>query len=78
MGRSLEIDDPLAAAIAPPLNETPEQRNLREQREVEAKRLNDEIDEMLRGEKVAVRRRKKAVKVLLLGQSESGTQIVLQ
>lgn len=72
MGRSLEIDDPLTAAIAPPPNETPAQKAERERQEEEDRRVNDEIDEMIRLERVSQRRKRRPVKVLLLGQSESG------
>ena len=72
MGHSLD-DDPLAAAIAPPPDETPEQRQEREHAEEEARRISDEIDEQLRNELIASRKRRSRVKVLLLGQSESGT-----
>ena len=71
MGRSLEDIDPLAAACAPPPNETPQEKDARERREAEARRVSEEIDEQIRIEKAA-RKKKKPVKVLLLGQSESG------
>lgn len=77
MGRSLDVEDPLAAAIAPPPNETPQEREARERIETEEKRVSDEIDEMLRQER-ANRRRRKPVKVLLLGQSESGKSTTLK
>jgi guanine nucleotide-binding protein subunit alpha len=76
MGRSIDVDDPLALALAPPSNETPEQRAERERREAEERRISDEIDEQLKAERAALRRRKKPVKVLLLGQSESGESVV--
>lgn len=78
MGRSLDIDDPLTLAIAPPPDETPEARALRLQHEDEARRINDQIDEMLHQERTALRKRKKPVKVLLLGQSESGKSTTLK
>ncbi|TFY81909.1 hypothetical protein EWM64_g2111 [Hericium alpestre] len=65
-------DDPLTNAIAPPPDETPQQRAARESAEAEARRVSDEIDELLRAERNAARKRKPPVKVLLLGQSESG------
>ena len=77
MGRSLDVDDPLALAIAPPANESPDDREARERREAEEKRVSDEIDEMLRAER-ANKRRRKPVKVLLLGQSESGKSTTLK
>ncbi|EGO03015.1 hypothetical protein SERLA73DRAFT_84941 [Serpula lacrymans var. lacrymans S7.3] len=71
-------DDPLALAIAPPPNESPEERQVRESAEAEATRINNEIDEQLRLEKVALRKKKRPVKVLLLGQSESGKSATLK
>ncbi len=65
-------DDPFYVFLAPPRDETPEQRVEREQKEADTRKRNDEIDEMLRVEKAAMKKRKKSVKVLLLGQSESG------
>ena len=67
MGRSLD-EDPLTLAIAPPADETPEQRQAREAAEAEAKRISDEIDEQIRKEREQLRRTKKPVKLLLLGQ----------
>lgn len=54
-------------ALVPPIDETPEQRQAREADEAEAKRISDEIDEQLRREKENDRKRKKPVKLLLLG-----------
>lgn len=65
-------DDPFYPFLVPPPDETTEDRLAREEREADARRVNDEIDEMLKAERAALRRRKKPVKVLLLGQSESG------
>lgn len=79
MGRSIDLtDDPLAAAAAPPSDETPQQRADREREEAEAKRVSDEIDQSLRDERAALRKKKKPVKVLLLGQSESGKSTTLK
>jgi hypothetical protein len=64
--------DPLAAAIAPPKNESPAARAARLRAEAEARRVSDEIDEQLKLDRVARRRQRPCVKVLLLGQSESG------
>lgn len=69
--RSIDVDDPLALVMAPPPNETPDERALRVQREEDARRISEQIDEQLRREKQE-QRRKKIVKLLLLGQSESG------
>lgn len=65
-------DDPFYAFLRPPPGETLEQRMEREEREAEAKRRSDEIDEMLKAERAERRKRGKPVKVMLLGQSESG------
>lgn len=66
-------NDPLTAAIAPPKNESAAARAARLRAEAEAKRVSDEIDEQLKQDRVARRRQRPCVKVLLLGQSESGT-----
>ncbi|KAJ7270675.1 guanine nucleotide binding protein, alpha subunit [Mycena haematopus] len=76
MGRSFE-EDPLTAALAPPPNETPAERDARERSEAEAKRISDEIDALLRREREAEKKRK-PVKLLLLGQSESGKTATLK
>ncbi|KAK7055482.1 guanine nucleotide binding protein, alpha subunit [Favolaschia claudopus] len=70
-------EDPLAVLLAPPPNETPSQREARERAESEAKRVSDEIDAQLRKERDS-ERKKKPVKLLLLGQSESGKTATLK
>lgn len=76
-GRRRSISDPLSAALLPPPNESPEDREKRLKAEAEAKKRSDNIDRMLReGERQ--NRRKKVVKVLLLGQSESGKSTTLK
>jgi guanine nucleotide-binding protein subunit alpha len=70
MGRSFE-EDPLTLAIAPPPDETPEQRHAREVAEAEARKVSDEIDEQLKREREGEKRKKKPVKLLLLGMSLS-------
>lgn len=64
-------DDPLDEVLRPPPNETPEQRHIRLTREAEAKRVSMAIDASIKAER-QVRRRKRIVRLLLLGQSESG------
>jgi hypothetical protein len=61
--------DPLSAACAPPVNETPKQRAAREAEEAEARRVSELIDEQLRLENQP---KNPSVKVLLLGQEGSG------
>lgn len=70
--RSEDSIDPLSRALQPPPNETLEQRAEREAKEVEARRVSDRIDEQIKSEKQANSRGKTQVKVLLLGQAESG------
>ncbi|KAH7922783.1 hypothetical protein BV22DRAFT_986358, partial [Leucogyrophana mollusca] len=67
--------DPLSAALRPPPNESPAEREKRLLEESEAKRVSDSIDEMLRAEK---KKAKPEVKILLLGQSESGKSTTLK
>ena len=64
-------DDPLAAALTPPQDETPEARAIRLSREEEARRVSQAIDESIRTER-QLNKKHKIVRILLLGQSESG------
>lgn len=75
MGRSFDVNvDPLAQITAPPVNETPEQRRAREHEEANARKVSEQIDEALKAEREEGKaKRKNRLKVLLLGQSESGT-----
>ncbi|KAF8510274.1 guanine nucleotide binding protein, alpha subunit [Gautieria morchelliformis] len=70
-------DDPISRALQPPPDESPSERDERLRAEREAKRVNDEIDDELRRERAALRR-KRPVRVLLLGQSESGKSTTLK
>ncbi len=65
--------DPLDIVTAPPPGETPEQRASRERRETEAKRVSDGIDDDIRVARAALKKQKNILRVLLLGQAESGT-----
>lgn len=62
-------EDPLSQAMMPPKDETPEERALRLEAMQEATRVSREIDESLLESKRAYEKRKKAIKVLLLGGS---------
>jgi len=64
-------DDPLDEILKPPSDESLEQRQLRLDREAEAKRVSQAIDASIKAERTA-RRKKRIVRLLLLGQSESG------
>ena len=70
--RSEDSTDPLSRVLEPPADETSEQRTVREAKEAEARRVSERIDEQIKSEKQAKSRSKAQVKVLLLGQAESG------
>ena len=64
--------DPLAVVTNPPPNETAAEKAAREEREAEAQRISDQIDDQLRSERAAFMKEQQMVKILLLGQSGSG------
>jgi hypothetical protein len=64
--------DPLSQVLEPPVNETSEQRAVRQAKEKEARWVSDRIDEQIKSEKQANSRSKTSMKVLVLGQAESG------
>ncbi|KAJ3830062.1 guanine nucleotide-binding protein [Lentinula raphanica] len=65
-------DDPLSEALKPPESETESERRARLEQEAEAKRVSEQIDEELRLEREDMKKKKGDVKLLLLGQAESG------
>jgi hypothetical protein len=72
MSLSTDTNDPLTLAMAPPPGETLEARAERERREREAQIISDIIDEGIKKDRLALKKQKNTVRVLLLGQSESG------
>ncbi|GJJ06492.1 hypothetical protein Clacol_000684 [Clathrus columnatus] len=74
MPRRPTSPDPLSVAIQPPADETPQQRTARQQAEVEAARISGEIDAQIESDREKLKKRavKQEVKVVLLGQAESG------
>ncbi|KAF7337758.1 hypothetical protein MSAN_02249600 [Mycena sanguinolenta] len=76
--RPMEDLDPISNAIAPPQNESPEERDIRIQKERAAKQVSDAIDAELSREQAHEKKRPKPVKILLLGQSESGKSTTLK
>ncbi|KAJ4483690.1 guanine nucleotide binding protein, alpha subunit [Lentinula aciculospora] len=72
-----EDEDPLTLAIAPPPNETPAERERRIVEEKKAREISDIIDEEINMQRLA-EKRENPVKVLLLGQSESGKTTTLK
>lgn len=67
--------DPLSDVLRPPLDETEEERSIRLQTEDKAKRVSDAIDEAIRQERQTAKKRD-VVRLLLLGQSESGAALL--
>lgn len=65
--------DPFWELMQPPANETPAQATARQMRELDAKRVSDEIDDMLKMERAQAKKAGRFVMhILFLGQSESG------
>ncbi|KAF9518162.1 hypothetical protein BS47DRAFT_1371160 [Hydnum rufescens UP504] len=72
--------DPLTVALRPPPGETPDERAARLREGANAKAISDKIDEQIRLEREEINQRKKNgdVKILLLGQSESGKSTTIK
>ncbi|KAI0088277.1 guanine nucleotide binding protein, alpha subunit [Irpex rosettiformis] len=70
-------DDPISLLLSPPPNETSEEAALRLAKEAEARRVSDEIDRKLQVERDALKNQN-VLKMLLLGQSESGKSTTLK
>ncbi|KAJ7440298.1 G-protein alpha subunit [Mycena galericulata] len=70
--------DPLNAGLQPPPNESEEDKAARLEASREAVRVSRSIDAGLAEAKKALEKKKRAVKILLLGQSESGKSSVLR
>ncbi|KIK55579.1 hypothetical protein GYMLUDRAFT_230926 [Collybiopsis luxurians FD-317 M1] len=58
--------------------ETPAQTTARLKRESDAQRISDEIDERIKNDRAVAKRESAVVKVLLLGQAESGKSTTLK
>ncbi|EIN04815.1 G-alpha-domain-containing protein [Punctularia strigosozonata HHB-11173 SS5] len=72
-------DDPLGQCLRPPETETEDERRARLEREYEARRVSDGIDEQLKNErKKWEKQRRQEVKLLLLGQAESAPVLAHQ
>ncbi|KAF9243432.1 guanine nucleotide binding protein, alpha subunit [Melanogaster broomeanus] len=65
-------EDPLSRALRPPPSESETDRQIRLQQEADARRISEQIDEELRVEREQLRKSRDDVKLLLLGQAESG------
>ena len=64
--------DPFNELMKPPPNETPAQMTARIKREADAQRVSDLIDEDIKRARSVAKKQRAIVKVLLLGQAESG------
>ncbi|KAF5356575.1 hypothetical protein D9758_008281 [Tetrapyrgos nigripes] len=70
-------DDPFDEILKPPPNESAEEYQLRIQREEQARQISMTIDASIKAERQA-RKKKRIVRLLLLGQSESGKSTTLR
>ena len=77
-GRKKAPEDPFAIFTSPPPNETRLERETRKAREAEEKRVSNEIDKELRKDKIRDQGERGVMKVLLLGQGESGKSTTLK
>ncbi|KAF8200087.1 G-protein alpha subunit [Pholiota molesta] len=74
---STDSPDPFALFHTPPPNESAGERAAREANEAAARKVSERIDDELRAEKARLKR-ERVVRVLLLGQSESGKSTTLK
>ncbi|KIK58525.1 hypothetical protein GYMLUDRAFT_45166 [Collybiopsis luxurians FD-317 M1] len=72
------FENPFITPFKPPENETEEERIHRARALQDAQRVSREIDESLQETKRLLDRRKKGMRILLLGQAESGKSAVLK
>jgi len=78
MGFNPSPSDPFIEFMRPPPDETPAQATARQQRELDAQRRSDAIDEGIKQARELAKKEKNVVKILLLGQSESGKSTTLK
>nr|GAT45989.1 G-protein alpha subunit [Mycena chlorophos] len=64
--------------MRPPPDETPSQLTARLKREADAQRISDNIDEEIKRDRAAQRKSRKELRILLLGQGESGKSTTLK
>jgi guanine nucleotide-binding protein subunit alpha len=72
MGFTPHPSDPFYDFMKPPEAETETQKTARLKGEAEAQRRNDAIEDQIKEDRARIQRDREIVKVLLLGQSESG------
>jgi hypothetical protein len=68
--------DPFYEIMRPPPDETPAQMTARLKREADAQRISDNIDEDIKRDRAQQRKARKELRILLLGQGESGTRSI--
>ena len=72
MGNAAGQNDPFIELMRPPPDETPAQMMARRKREQDAERVSDRIDEQIKRDRMQSKKEREVLKVLLLGQAESG------
>ncbi|KAJ7628582.1 heterotrimeric G protein alpha subunit [Roridomyces roridus] len=70
--------DPFYEIMRPPPDETPAQMTARLKREADAQRISDNIDEDIKRDRALQRKARKELRILLLGQGESGKSTTLK
>ncbi|KAF8065099.1 heterotrimeric G protein alpha subunit [Lyophyllum atratum] len=78
MGFTPGPTDPFIELMRPPPDETPAQAMARQKRELDAQKRSDAIDESIKLARDLAKKEKGVIKVLLLGQSESGKSTTLK
>ncbi|KAK7042366.1 G-protein alpha subunit [Favolaschia claudopus] len=71
-------NDPFYEIMRPPPDETPAQMTARLKREADAQRISDNIDEDIKRDRALQRKARKELRILLLGQGESGKSTTLK
>ncbi|KAF8741044.1 hypothetical protein AX14_005951 [Amanita brunnescens Koide BX004] len=78
MGNADGQNDPFIELMRPPPDETPAQMMARRKREQDAERVSDRIDEQIKRDRMQSKKEREVLKVLLLGQAESGKSTTLK
>ncbi|GLB39783.1 putative G protein alpha subunit [Lyophyllum shimeji] len=78
MGFTPGPSDPFIELMRPPPGETPAQAMARQKRELDAQKRSDAIDESIKQAREQAKKERNIIKVLLLGQSESGKSTTLK
>lgn len=76
--KTIPENDPFYDFMRPPADETPAQMTARLKREADAQRISDTIDEDIKRDRAQQRKSRKELRILLLGQGESGKSTTLK